>query len=220
MVRRAAHMAIDFRTTSHPASYGYPSCITAYEIFECTTDLSHHIWIYSSYDLSLSFSFLSLVNAAPIVHFAIQNLQKSAPPSRNVQPDSLVGSHSFPPRIPQCTNTDDTNSQCTPPPSASRAHLVTNRALSFKSTARRPYPLTSPSQISSPLSIARSGLLFRHVALCAPRRNSSTHHIANHPIRSTPAQSSRCTEVPFPHNWSVEIWRPWKEKDGRSGAKI
>lgn len=84
---------------------------------------------YFSHDSSLSFRFLLLVRAAPIVPFLYKPYRIRSY-FQKLQHDGLVGSRSFPP-IPQATNTDSTNSQCPPPHHPLFGHLlVTKRILS------------------------------------------------------------------------------------------
>lgn len=157
---------------------------------------------YFPHDLSLSFGFLSLVCAAPIVHF-LYKLYRIRCYFQKRQRDDLVGSRAFPPQSlkVQILIARRANG---PPPSAFRAPPRHQQG-SFGSTARFSCPV-SPLPDSSPVSISRPGILSRHVTLCAPfpRRNFSDCPIPIHAIRITPAQSYRCTEVPSPYNWR---WR-------------
>lgn len=96
MVLGAAYMAIDFRTTSNPASYVTPLGSLLTELFDVLPTFLI-MFGYFSHDFSLSFSFLLLVCAAPIVHF-LYKLYQFRSYFQKLQRDGLVGSRVFPPQ--------------------------------------------------------------------------------------------------------------------------
>ena len=104
MVLGAAYMAIDFRNNELPVIIRIlivDSCFQSFLIAQPTFSI---MLGYFSHDLSLSFGFLSLVRAAPIVPI-LYKPHKTRTSLHKLQPDGLVGSRSFlPPDLSRYKN--------------------------------------------------------------------------------------------------------------------